>query len=605
MTVQRDPLPRCDEETRDELLESAAVEGFGVLFEGPSKHTASEAIVDDDEEENMRWLREARLEHLKLLWHKRPSIGMIVAIMFTLALAVGIGMSAKLVLMLRLACSSIDKVRGDSALVAEKCTNADAQEMISTLQLYCLFIGGSASILVSGKIGEYSDKFGRKPALLFFLCLLVMLTLLTAYLLDPRFQSELHFKLFVLVDLLGKLGGGAFAFLALACLYVTDVVDTEVRTKLLGIVLAAMFLGISIGPIFGSFILNDVLGREDDIILTCYTECMLLAIVTVVVLLVVPESRPLKARQKSRTLSMQAKLHRKRSSISVRSGIETCSPVTHKLLSGVNWHEVLYQLNVFLPLKVFWVPANVSGRLSVPWTKRYEARITVCLLLGVELLLLVSAFSIAPVVSMYGIFQFQWTSTELNAFILISSGARTLSLVLVAPLFINFLKTRVFDIHPEVLDKVDLTVVGAAILFEIGGGSMMTFAAVTKVFLLSSVFMAIGAMASPALQSSIVKYGPKHKTGEVFGALAVFRNMISLVGPASFLYVYRRTVANNPHFVFYLMLLFYVASGVLFVVLAWHVFTGNLSNPNDEDTERTALLSRRSSVSFSERIEQA
>lgn len=100
-----------------------------------------------------------------------------------------------------------------------------------------------AQLIAAPVIGRFSDKYGRRPLLIFSIggTVLSFLILGLAQTLPILFLSRI---------LDGLLGGN----IALARAYITDVTDEENRSQGLGIIGAAFGLGFIIGPAMGGFL---------------------------------------------------------------------------------------------------------------------------------------------------------------------------------------------------------------------------------------------------------------------------------------------------------------------------------------------------------------
>merc|ERR1712080_361054 len=123
-------------------------------------------------------------------------------------------------------------------------------------------------------------------------------------------------------------------------------------------------------------------------------------------------------------------------------------------------------------------------------------------------------------------------------------------------------------------DLIDFSICVLGLVAEAIGFLLVYIAPSTNFFLLAMVFNSLSSFTSPALNSTIIKFYPESKIGEVFGALALVKNFFAILSPIGILSVYKLSVSKwHKPGIIYLIL-----SALTFVCLIALIFTKQLSN---------------------------
>lgn len=145
-------------------------------------------------------------------------------------------------------------------------------------------INAIGQLIAAPIIGRLSDRYGRRPLLIFSISGTVLSFLILGF-------ANTLFLLILSRFLDGVLGGNV----ALARAYITDISDEKDRAKSLGLIGAAFGLGFIIGPVIGGLLAN--FGYN----VPAFVAAGLSFINLVLVILRLPESLSPEARQKQRT----------------------------------------------------------------------------------------------------------------------------------------------------------------------------------------------------------------------------------------------------------------------------------------------------------------
>ncbi|CAD1810796.1 Major Facilitator Superfamily protein [Candida parapsilosis] len=544
-----------------------------------------EAVLENDQEydedehnEDVVWLREQRLLNKSIHWLKRPSVLMVSTITFLLAFSISSAEATRQVITLKLACNSLG---------AEKCNKDSAQVLMSNLQLGYTLTGAIIMLISSGKIAPLSDLYGRRPFLI-----MVILCFLVGKLLKFFFMynyNTLQFYSMIASEAVSNMGGGLMSLIALCNCYISDVAEPHQRIYALGIGFAAMFVGLSVGPLVGNFIiaLTTKLSPQADIrkqeFIPLQFEIAILVMNLLMTTFILPESRSEKAKKKSRTLSRSS------------------SEINLRQMERSPWYERLYnQLNFLKPLKMLAIPNEM-----VKQSNRHKVsrdRFTILVLAFIDCVMSTMAMSFGEIFILYGIYNYDWAQNSIGHLLAISCSSKAVVLILLSPI-INHkilqhgLKFKVFKTQ---LDMVDFSMCLIGLVCETIGFYGYSLAPTTSIFFIFTVFCGFGTLIGPSINSSIIKFYPESKIGELFGALALVKNIFALVTPVFYLSVYKYSVStlHRPGLVF-------VIAGTVLLICTVLLITVRRVTPLDEEpvlsrSNSFTSLSQEGSTSFSE-----
>ncbi|KAM9920771.1 hypothetical protein OXX59_006971 [Metschnikowia pulcherrima] len=494
------------------------------------------AVLDDDNslDEDASWLRDQRVSHKTLHWLRRPSVAMVGFVILLFAFATGTAEGTRQLVVLKLACNSL---RAESGLKA--CDPASTQVLVSGLQQAYSVARGIAIIVASGKVGPLSDKHGRKV----FLIGIVMFSIIgnfARYALTTTYPT-LQFRAMVATEFLANFSGGGLTVLTLANCYVSDIADASQRTYYMGLNIASLFIGMSTGPLVGNFVITYAKGGQraasepqakygPDMTQADFAplrfEIVVLLFLLVFVVFILPESRGETARRMSRSLSKTP------SRASLR-------PEEMKR-EGNHWQS----LNFLRPIRLIFYPKDSVHRSRHRGIIR--TRIAVILLVMTDCFISSLGAALGEVYVLFGVFKYNFNAVDIGHLMAVTCASRAVALVIVSPVltfnvFQNFLG---FVPNKRRFDGIDYGVVTFAFVFEILGQLCLSRASNGLLFLACLVLNAFSCLAMPALHSSIVKFYPESKLGEVFGGMAIVKNVFMVASPVAVLALYKTAVAN-------------------------------------------------------------
>lgn len=595
-----------------------------------------EALLDDSDYENEQnhdedamWLREQRSFNKTLHWFKRPSVGMMVFCIFIFSFSGTIAEASKQMLFFKLACNYLAQFSPTGT-----CDPIQNQVLVSNLELGLTTGLSVVTLAATSQIGHLTDKYGRKPFIV-----LIALSTLASRLIRYIFVLNLpilRYWLMIVVETSSWLFGGPLVIMTLANCYVSDIVEAHERIFYLGFGIAAFFLGLSSGPVVGNFITSFsdkygdiphasskedldipdkvwelinyiislvlamvehvfrvILGRDGEVsisevsresaispmvlitkkdLLPLRAEIVLLVAFLVFAVFILPELRLVQARRKSTSLSR---------SLSIS--------LTRIYLESPTWRNWFASgLSVLRPLRILMLPEDVVVSSKRALIKR--DRRVVMTMVAIDCAITAMAMSILPVLILYGVYTFKWESRDLSILIAVSCMSRAVVLLLLLPIINHRILQKGFGFKTDKdhLDRVEHSMALLGMVVESIGLVAMAVCSSSFVFITIAGLTAFSSLIGPSLNSAIIKYYPELKIGEVFGATALLKNIINLVGPFAFLTIYKKSIMlwNFPSLVIYILA---VILAICAVTMVW--LGGYLREKRPEDAEQRRSFS--------------
>lgn len=561
----------------------------------------------DDEEldEDALWLREQRHVNKSLHWLKRPSLFMIGIIAFLLSFSSITGESARQIIIFKLSCNSVMLGNGLST-----CDPVDTEVLVSRFKAVTLTCISITCAITVTKVGELSDQYGRRLFIILIIVTTFFSRVLKFYFLYN--YNYLKFGWLVFVEALGSITGGLIGFITLMHCYVSDIAEVHERSYYIGVAMAFFFTGISLGPIASNIVMsisrnwrirsNMSIESADSTALGSIApfewdplkfELVCFALLFVFSITLFPESRSERARSKSRSMSI-SRASSERDLLALRSQVDS------------NWEAFSTKFkNLFkflVGLKILWISQDFKP-VSYSDKRFSRERIAVLILVICDCLSTAFATCMGEIIVLYGLLRLNWNASSLSYVLAISCGSRAIVLVVLAPLLNKYLyhkllKFRVMKYHFDMLDFSNI----------VGPLSVEAISMIILPFLKTSggvfallALASLSTLASPSLNSSIIKYFPDAKTGEVFSAISLVKSILNLGFPVLMLMLYNVSISkwNYPGFVFHLaaVLMFVCVIGIFIVK-----YLLSLSGSSEPEVfTRSNSISRKSSVVSFER----
>ncbi|ODQ47553.1 hypothetical protein PICMEDRAFT_10537 [Pichia membranifaciens NRRL Y-2026] len=537
-------------------------------------------------------LLEEREFHVNMKWHKRPSVFMISCILFFYCYSSNFAMAPELQLVLRAVCYMYNGNNLDN------CGSTGVQQANASVQKRVGFVSSIVKILISSRLGKFSDIYGRKPVILFTFTMTALSKFSMMFILTPQYFS---FGRYLAGSLLDAFGGSIFVLLGLANSYTIDVVHDKDRLQALGKVTGALFLGLALGPLSSSM-LSSLIEIKGIHFLGLSTALMVVSIL--VVIFFIPESRSTKLKAKSRRSSIRSQreletnpswvytlglstflesfnslkllwitrpLNFKPNSAGSESSSEVAEllpPSRNKFTSSSsngNFSSSSNTASANININNNNGSVNGSTTINVSSSELdFAARINVLLLLAVEVLMNFCITGASTPLALYLIYTFELDQAQLSLFVGVSFGFRALVLTAFNP-WLQHHFTRIFDHDSFNVDFIDVSSIGFAIACELVAALLCSCSVSVVAVCFYVFFSSTAAIGSPILHSALLKYNSSPgKNGEFFGALALIRNITNLISPWMFLSVYSFGInIGKPQIIFYIVFVLFTISAFL------------------------------------------
>ncbi|SCU99630.1 LAME_0G04412g1_1 [Lachancea meyersii CBS 8951] len=473
-----------------------------------------EQTVDEPDTNEARWFKENQLHHSHLGWRK-PGVKILCFAIGLVTITESLVISPTIVMSVKKICevSSQDGV----------CDMPQAQKEFSTIQSTQLLLSGIIGTLLAGKLGELSDRVGRKPILQYIGFVRMLSIASVLYTILPR--TPFSRTGMVLANSVMSTSGGLLVLISTGNSYIADCTEPASRTLAISYLMSTIYGTMGTGPLIGSAVVK--LSNNNNYA-PFFVALAVLVGYTLFVTLGLTESRHAQALTDSQTKFRD----RRRSFESILSN-NSASTVNNRS----RYHFVMF-LDLLSPLKKLWLPPSVHGS--------YVARRSVLTLVAMDASFMVSTAAMVGPLVLYSSYKYNWGSVTLGYFISLVGIGRTIVLLVLSPLLLVWLKKRHtrLDNSIDSIDLISMRIAMVAVVLSIGvaawgdqrGYSMILFA----------FFQDLSAIFSPTVQATVVKYCSKSSLGEVFGAIALVRSATMLIFPPIFFQIYGHTVKKQP-----------------------------------------------------------
>lgn len=506
-----------------------------------------EPLLDSrsNRQDETRLLNDGRRGVFKYL--TEPSVPMICVVIVLFTFSSGISLAPRLQLIIDLICRD-----SNDGVVVDRCnTLPETQQRISWLDSGVTVLGCIMATLFSGRIGHLSDQYGRQKVIVGIVGIVLASKILVLILVSP--QVLVYRPLFIVpAAALEQLGGGLITLVSVSGAYIADLSGHDDRILKMGVVAGSMYAGLGLGPFVGSILVKHLHSN----MIPCVLDIVVLLVLILFCIVILPESRSPRSQSDSQ---------------SEATGVER-----EEKKAGLLRH---YTLNLLSPLKLLLVPPSVDLQTN---RKSYKKRFELLALLGILTFFLLGSVFMGRIFVLYPIYVFKWTSVDVGFFITIMMVSRAVILFVVSPFLIRFLKS-VFKPNEKGLDLVDLSILRVALVFEVIGSLILTFAPNSNTYKFSPFITCFGAMINPSLDSMIIKYAPENKVGQLVGAVSMVKNFLSAIVPSTILLIYSATVQTDPRTVFYGMLIMLSIATIFSLLLGTEKHSDEHSEPQDSD----------------------
>jgi MFS family permease len=472
------------------------------------------------------WDGQADFEGLP--WWKKPSIFWLLPPFLLFTIAFGGVIVPKINLIMDLVCTEYyatdngDPISGPMA-PGDRCQNDAVSSRSSLFLLYGSLCSGILSAIVSPKLGALSDRHGRKKFMILNTVGALGGEILT--ILAAKYPHKVHVNWILVGYCIEGISGSFIVGMAVAHSYAADCTSPQKRAVAFSYFHACLFGGIAIGPALSGYIIEarqKYVGHTDAVLLIFYIALAAHLVFIAFLVFLIPESLSERRQEDARQRHKEA--------------VEKVGPSS-------DWIDQLRHINLFKPLGILW-PTGPGSSSAVRWN--------LLLLAATDTIMFGVAMGAMSVVLVYTRRQFGWHELETGRFMTIVNTSRVLALLLLLPLLTRLVKGK--NAHTRGRksgsDLFDLSIIRAAIFFDMMGYLGYVLARKGELFALSGALAAVGGIGSPTLGAALTKHVPQEKVGQLLGATGLLHAIARVIGPTIFNGIYSATVGSFRQTVF-------------------------------------------------------
>ncbi|KAF3480732.1 uncharacterized protein GIQ15_06079 [Arthroderma uncinatum] len=469
-----------------------------------------------------------------LPWWKRPSVLWLLPPLLPFTLAFGGVAVPKINLMLTLICQEYlsDRAAKDPTFTYlpvifggenPQCRTPEVHALVSRFQLVMNLVAGVLSAVVSPKLGLLSDGYGRTRII--GLCTLGTLLGEVVTAIVATFPNYFSVNFLLLGAFFDGMFGSVTAAVALTQSYAADCTPASKRNVSFGYFHGVLFIGIALGPLAAGYLIK----ATGDVRLVFYAVVACQVIMPIFITLITPESLT-KERQKRNRVERDIK------------------PLDmNKLrLQDFNPLNLLKPLSVLFPLTDKSITQGASGKSRVKLLQR-----NLIILAAIDTALFGVTMGTMGTLILYVEYMFGWGNIESSLYVSVSSTVRVIVLLAILPLLTHWLRNRRRNTAREGhknsgSDMLDIGIIRGSILFELLGYVGFCLVRTGPLMMLCGVIIAMSAMASPTINSTLTKHLPPDRTGQLLGAIGLLHALARVVAPTILGFVYSWTVGTMP-----------------------------------------------------------
>lgn len=415
--------------------------------------------------------------------------------------------------------------------------NDEVQKRAARFTLYMGLIAGLLSAFTSPKLGEISDRYGRRNIMAITACGSLLGEVITIF--AAKHPDAISVNWILLGAAADGLSGSFTAAMALVYAYTSDCTAPSRRAVAFAYFQGCLFGGIAIGPLVSGFIVK----ATGNILVVFYIALACHITFILFIGLVAPESLT-KERQ------MQARRLRQEKQQSIVSDLGRSSGPWSTMT------EVMKGTNLLAPLAILW-----------PKSSNRYVRWNIALLAAIDTIMFGVAMGAMNVIMLYAEYIFDWGTPETSVFVSIANFTRVASLLVILPLIVRVVRgpSSKTNLKESGSDLLDLSIIRVSIAFDMLGYIGYTVVRMGSLFMVSGALAAIGGMGSPTISSAMTKHVPPERTGQLLGAMGLLHALARVVSPVIFSLIYSVTVGKFTQTVFVCL----AATWGLAFVLSW------------------------------------
>ncbi|OBA20836.1 hypothetical protein HANVADRAFT_8574, partial [Hanseniaspora valbyensis NRRL Y-1626] len=434
-------------------------------------HDESDTALEDEEEEDDEishtWYKQVQDKFKHKPWYARPTVGAILFIIILRVLCTTLLMTPTVGLLSTKLC---DKYAFDKSDVTplghvgiidrKRCDMKAVQKEQSNITSWVTLINSVVGISLCGKYGEFSDRLGR----VFVLKLVGFIGMIHTFLMLVAFHpSRPYQKWFAMLAMTSDITGGILTLISVGNSYISDIIPPSEGTLAvyISLLMSIVYASLGLGPLISSYLIT-LLRRSSSI-------------------------SSLKSNQSNGS----------------QNGGQIKVSIRDRLYIWLH----MTVIEAVEPIGKLWISRTATGSL-IP-------RINTILLIVIDTLFCSSTSGFIPVLLLYCIAVYDWTSVELGYFISIGGIGKSF-ILLFMPLLVGFLKKRLnYKVIPNGVDNMDKLLLNTSMVFLIASSLVIIiFKKYDKSLYSAAILQALSAVLSPTIQSCVLKYNSKKIAGQ-------------------------------------------------------------------------------------------
>ncbi|PHH53879.1 putative membrane protein C14C4.07 [Ceratocystis fimbriata CBS 114723] len=504
-----------------------------------------------------------------LPWHRKPSIYWLIPPFFLFALAFGGTAVPKVNLTLSLICKHhfSERVVDDPTFIVTpvvlgadnpQCHDPEVQKITSQFMAITTCISGILSAIAAPRLGELSDRYGRRKLL--GIASLGGVLAEIVVIVAARFPEVVNYRWLILGAVFDGMAGSYTAGSILSHAYTSDCTPPSKRGVAIGYLHACLNTGVAVGPVIAAYFIK----ATGSLLSIFYVALASHLVYIFLVTSVIPES-----------LSKSRQLASRRSYKLENSRMKQ---------SGPSW---LARKNPLQPLRILW-PKNRALRQNLVSLAAIDTAVMgIAMAVGVTLIL-------------YSGYMFNWSTLETSKFISMVSTVRSLVLLIGGPLLNYWFRQRPARKQAEAMagegedtsdllktmehqskgaDALDVIIIRFALLSDFLGMLGYFFASSGRTFILSGVITALGGLCGASTQGAASKHVPSEQVGQLLGAMGLLQAGSRFILTFIFSTVYAATIETAPNAVFGIVAVFLAGAVVASMLVRTGVYSEEMDEP--------------------------
>ncbi|ORE10881.1 MFS general substrate transporter [Rhizopus microsporus var. microsporus] len=419
----------------------------------------------------------------------------------------------------------------DSDIPLDQCNIPEVQAIVSRVQAFIMFLSSGSSLLLAGYYGALSDRKGRVTVLK--ISVIGSIISMASFILTLKYYNIFDVYLIFIGYVIRGLLAGDSVLVSTAQAYISDCTTLTNRTLVFSHMIAALYLGTTLGPSFSSYLI-----KQTGTIASVFWMVIVIHVTFLIYsTFVLPESKDISEYKEKPNQTF------------------------------------LQRINIFSAISVlFHTSSKHANRWALPIISIIQVLVTVLLI---------------PPTLLYGMLQFGWTAYEGGFFVSVTSFSRLFIMLAVLPLITKLfhkykptekktaivkrdapkqgssssssLDTLQDDKVPSTVSERDIQntilfdawLVRSGLSVEIVAFILFGLVNTSTAFIWTGLLQGFAVLAAPGIRSLVSNLSDESQLGKVWGAMATLESFSIIVSQVGINSIYSATVGTMPYFTFF------------------------------------------------------